>query len=116
MPPNPAAATTERDRLGRAHQIRVDIAIALSLVPAWLRRGLADRNDEKARIARGEVVERIALAIERRFRITWRGSDDDGEDALPVETTGPLFGGPGVVAARSGKAGADADAVQDPTS
>jgi hypothetical protein len=83
-----------RERLGRAHQLRVDIAIALSLAPLWLRRALADRNAVKARGARIEIVERIAAAIERRFVVTWRGTRDNHENARPIEDGGPLFGGP----------------------
>lgn len=83
-----------RERLGRAHQLRVDIAIALSLAPAWLRRSFADRNPAKARGAKVEFSERIAAAIERRFVVTWRGSCDTGDNARPIEEGGPLFGGP----------------------
>lgn len=83
-----------RERLGRAHQLRVDIAIALSLAPAWLRRSFADRNPAKARGAKVEFSERIAAAIERRFIVTWHGSCDTGDNARPIEKGGPLFGGP----------------------
>ncbi|AXB78557.1 hypothetical protein TQ38_018165 [Novosphingobium sp. P6W] len=83
-----------RERLGRAHQLRVDIAIALSLAPAWLRRSFADRNPAKARGAKVEFSERIAAAIERRFIVTWRGSCDTADNARPIEEGGPLFGGP----------------------
>ena len=83
-----------RERLGRAHQLRVDISIALSMAPLWLRRALSDRNFARCRGARLDVVERIAAAIERRFIVKWRGSDDGGENARPVEDGGPLFGGP----------------------
>lgn len=83
-----------RDRLGLAHQMRVDISIAISLAPAWLRRALADRNPIKARGARVEMVERIAVALERRFLLTWCGSVDQDENARPPEAGGPLFGNP----------------------
>lgn len=83
-----------RDRLGLAHQMRVDISIAISLAPAWLRRALADCNPVKARAARVEMVERIAVALERRFLLTWRGSADQDENARPPEAGGPLFGNP----------------------
>jgi hypothetical protein len=83
-----------RDRLGRAHQLRVDISIAIALAPAWLRRALGDRDATKARGARAEIVERIADAIERRFRITWAGCDEDGENARPRSEAAPLCGGP----------------------
>ncbi len=79
-----------RERLGRAHQLRVDIAIALSLAPAWLRRSFADRNAAKARGAKVEFSERIAAAIERRFIVTWRGSCDTGDNARPIEAGSPL--------------------------
>jgi hypothetical protein len=71
-----------RERLGRAHQLRVDISIALSMAPLWLRRALSDRNFARSRGARLDIVERIA------------GSDDEGQNARPVEDGGPLFGGP----------------------
>ena len=74
--------------------MRVDISIAIAMTPVWLRRALADRNATKARGARFEIVERIAVAIERRFAVTWRGSADLDENARPVEGGGPLFGGP----------------------
>ncbi|MGA1810529.1 MULTISPECIES: hypothetical protein [Sphingobium] len=83
-----------RERLGRAHQLRVDISIALSMAPLWLRRALSDRNFARSRGARLDIVERIAAAIERRFTVQWRGSDDEGQNARPVEDGGPLFGGP----------------------
>jgi hypothetical protein len=83
-----------RDRLGRAHQLRVDISIALSLAPAWLRRALSDRNSARAQGARFEIVERIAAAIERRFWVTWRDSADPDDNARPPDNAGPLFGGP----------------------
>lgn len=83
-----------RERLGRAHQLRVDIAIALSLAPLWLRRALADRNAAKARGATAEIVERIACAIERRFSVAWHGSNDQSENARAIEEGSPLFGGP----------------------
>jgi hypothetical protein len=83
-----------RDRLGLAHQMLVDISIAISLAPAWLRRALADRNPIKARGARVEMVERIAVALERRFLLTWCGSVDQDENARPPEAGGPLFGNP----------------------
>lgn len=83
-----------RERLGRAHQVRVDISIVISMTPAWLKRALVDRSDERARGARVELVERIAAALERRFRITWLGSDDSAENARAAETSMPLFGGP----------------------
>jgi hypothetical protein len=83
-----------RDRLGSAHQLRVDISIAISLAPAWLRRALGDRDVAKARGARIDFVERIAAAIERRFHVTWVGSTDSGENARPPECASPLFGGP----------------------
>jgi len=83
-----------RDRLGRAHQMRVDISIAISLAPAWLRRALGDRDVAKARSARIEFVERIAHAIETRFRVTWLGNDDDAQNARPQDRSSPLFGGP----------------------
>jgi hypothetical protein len=85
-----------RDRLGRAHQVRVDISIAIAMAPAWLRRALGDRDIAKARGARIDFVERIAAAIERRFQLTWRGSDDAHPDARPLDETAPLFGGPDV--------------------
>lgn len=84
-----------RDRLGRAHQMRVDISIAISLAPAWLRRALGDKDVAKARSARIEFVERIADAIETRFRVTWLGTDDDAQNARPQDRSSPLFGGPG---------------------
>ena len=83
-----------RERLGRAHQLRVDISIVVAMTPSWLKRALADRNGERARGARVELVERIACALERRFRITWLGSDDTSENARAEETSAPLFGGP----------------------
>ena len=83
-----------RDRLGRAHQMRVDISVAISLAPAWLRRALGDKDVAKARSARIEFVERIALAIETRFRVTWLGTDDDAQNARPQDRSSPLFGGP----------------------
>ncbi|BBF70549.1 MULTISPECIES: hypothetical protein [Sphingomonadales] len=83
-----------RERLGRAHQLRVDISIALSMAPLWVRRALSDRNFARSRGARLDIVERIAAAIERRFIVRWRGSDDEGENARAVEDGGPLFGGP----------------------
>lgn len=83
-----------RDRLGRAHQMRVDIAIAIAMAPAWLRHALGDRDIVKARNARLELVERIAVAIERRFRVTWAGSQDTHTDARPIDAASPLFGGP----------------------
>lgn len=83
-----------RDRLGLAHQMLVDISIAISLAPAWLRRALADRNPIKARGARVEMVERIAVALERRFLLTWCGSVDQDGNARPPEAGGPLFGNP----------------------
>lgn len=81
-----------REPLGRGHQLRVDIAVSLSLLPAWVRRALADRNPEKARAGRAEVVERIAASLERRFRITWLGSDDGSENARAPARPVPLFG------------------------
>jgi hypothetical protein len=74
--------------------MRVDISIAISLAPAWLRRALADRNPIKARGARVEMVERIAVALERRFLLTWCGSADQDGNARPPEAGGPLFGNP----------------------
>ena len=53
-----------RDRLGLAHQMLVDISIAISLAPAWLRRALADRNPIKARGARVEMVEAAGHSIQ----------------------------------------------------
>lgn len=85
-----------RERLGVAHQLSVDVAIVLSLVPAWVRRALADRDETKARQARAEVVERVACAIERRFRVTWHGSDDADPNARAPDRAAPLFGGPDV--------------------
>jgi hypothetical protein len=83
-----------RNRLGRAHQMRVDIAIAITIAPMWLRRALGDRDIVKTRGAKIEFVERIAVAIERRFSVTWIGSDDAHADARPLNNTAPLFGGP----------------------
>lgn len=80
--------------LGRARQLRVDIAIVLSLLPTWLKRAFLDRNDAKARNARDDIVERVAVALERRFHITWHGSDDISTDAEAPNLAGPLFGGP----------------------
>lgn len=80
------------DPLGRSHQLRVDIAVSLSLLPGWLRRALADRNPEKARAGRADIVERIASSLERRFRITWLGSEDADENARPPARPSPLFG------------------------
>jgi len=81
-----------RDRLGRAHQFRVDISIALSLVPNWIKRALIDKNSDRARGARAEVVERIATAIERRFRVNWIGCDDNDDNAHPPQPFSRLFG------------------------
>lgn len=83
-----------RDRLGRAHQLRVDISIAISMAPAWLRRALGDKDAQRSRGARVEMVERVAAAIERRFRVTWLGSDEVDPNARPLDATSPLFGGP----------------------
>jgi len=74
--------------------MRVDIAIAIAIAPAWLLRALSDRDIARVRSARIEFVERIAVAIERRFRVTWIGSDDAHADARPLDNTAPLFGGP----------------------
>lgn len=82
------------DRLGRAFQMRVDIAVALALVPSRLRRSLGDHNAAKAQAARAEIVERIAAAIQRRFRISWIGSNDGTANARALDRAAPLFGGP----------------------
>jgi hypothetical protein len=81
-----------RDRLGRAHQLRVDISITISLVPQWIKRALIDKNPDRARGARAELVERVACAIERRFRVGWKGSDDEGDNAHPPQPFSRLFG------------------------
>lgn len=81
---------TRRSSTRGRHQLRVDIAIAVSLLPSWVRRTISDRNPAKARGARTELVERMAIAIERRFRVTGLGSDD----GTPTRVDGPLFGGP----------------------
>lgn len=86
-----------RDRLGRAHQFRVDISIAISMAPAWLRRALGDKDAQRSRGARVELVERVAEAIERRFRVTWLGSGEVDPNARPLDATSPLFGGPGTL-------------------
>ena len=72
-----------RDRLGLAHQMRVDISIAISLAPAWLRRALADRNPIKARGARVEMVERIAVALEPVSYTHLRAPRDKRQSRMP---------------------------------
>lgn len=81
-----------RDRLGRAHQIRVDISIALALVPQWIKRALSDKNLDRARGARADIDERVACALERRFHISWKGSSDGGENAHAPQSFTRLFG------------------------
>jgi hypothetical protein len=83
-----------RDRLGQAHQLRVDISIAISMAPGWLRRALGDKDVAKARGSRIGFVDRIAAAIERRFCVMWLGGEDGEENARPVDDASPLFGGP----------------------
>lgn len=82
-----------RSQFGLAHGFRVTIATTLSAAPEWLKRGLAEKRARERRRAHIEMIERLAAALERSFRITWHGSDDTGENALPPETKGPLFGG-----------------------
>ena len=81
-----------RSRLGRAHGFCVTIATTLSTAPSWLTRGLADKRAPERRRAHVELIERLATALERSFRITWRGSNDADENARPVESFGALFG------------------------
>ena len=81
-----------RSRLGLAHGFRVTIATTLSTAPSWLKRGLADKRAPERRRAHVELIERLATALERSFRITWQGSSDTSENARPVESFGPLFG------------------------
>ena len=49
---------------------------------------------ERSTGARVEMVERIAVALERRFLLTWCGSADQDGNARPPEAGGPLFGNP----------------------
>jgi hypothetical protein len=76
-----------RERLGRAHQLGVDIAIALSLAPAWLRRSFADRNPAKgARVWRrpisgetvgGDASLQLYSWLGSRLSAVWSPSPDD---------------------------------------
>jgi hypothetical protein len=75
--------------VGLAHQLRVDVSIAISMLPAWVRGMLRDRDPMRSRTAKAEIAERISAVLERRFRITCHGSDDRSESARPPEGAAP---------------------------
>jgi hypothetical protein len=78
---------------GRAHRLRVQISVALSLTPAWMKRGLTDKSPAKQQIAKDQLVDHLACHVEDRFVVTWIGSDDTSPDAVePEHPKGPLFG------------------------
>jgi hypothetical protein len=42
----------ERSITGRAHRLRVQISVAVSLAPAWMKRGLTDKSPAKQQLDR----------------------------------------------------------------
>jgi hypothetical protein len=83
----------ERSITGRAHRLRVQISVALSLAPAWMKRGLTDKSPAKQMLAKDQLVEHLAQHVEDRFTVTWIGSDDTSPNAIePEQPKGPLFG------------------------
>jgi hypothetical protein len=83
----------ERSITGRAHRLRVQISVALSLAPAWMKRGLTDKSPARQQMAKDQLVEHLASHVEKRFTVTWIGSDDTSPNAVePEHPKGPLFG------------------------
>jgi hypothetical protein len=83
----------ERSITGRAHRLRVQISVALSLAPAWMKRSLTDKSPAKQQMAKDQLVEHLAYHVESRFTVTWIGSDDTTPNAVePEHPKGPLFG------------------------
>ncbi|MBV9527893.1 hypothetical protein [Sphingomonas sp.] len=82
-----------RSRLGLAHAVRVTVAGAISTSAPWVRRCLSDKRVPERQRAHVEIVERIAIHLERSFRITWHGADDASENAYAPDVKPPLFGG-----------------------
>jgi hypothetical protein len=83
----------DRSISGRAHRLRAQISVALSLAPAWMKRGLTDKNPAKQQMAKDQLVDHLACHVEDRFVVTWIGSDDISPNAIePEHPTGPLFG------------------------
>lgn len=72
------------DRLGLAHALKVTIQLATFVAPTRHERKV-ERGLGMYDAAEEAIAERVMVAIRRKFRVTWPGSDDESDNAREVE-------------------------------
>jgi hypothetical protein len=74
----------ERDTYGLAHAIKTTIKLATFVAPTRFERN-TERRANLYSDTEDAIAERVMAQLRRKFRVTWRGSDDESDNAWEPE-------------------------------